>query len=117
MALTERYLTAAYMSRRFYQNQTIPGENTIDEGTAQFIIDTSARSFNRSYGLGNNDSDITDIQGTAQDICGNMMERWKKDKDEPFELTESELYWLQDVFNRIPLRTHDPDDFDLNENL
>jgi hypothetical protein len=114
MALTERYLTAAYMSRRFYQNQTIPGENTIDEGTAQYIIDESADQFNAAYGT---TSDITDINNTARTICGNMMDRWKKNTDEPFELTESELYRMQDVFNRIPLRIHDPDDFDLNENL
>lgn len=113
MTLTERYLTAAYMGRRFYRGQTVPGANTIDEGTAQFIIDETADAFNDAYGT---TSDITDINNTARNICGSMMARWKNGADEAFELTEKEIYKVQDVFSRIPMRIHDQDDYTINEN-
>jgi len=111
MTLTERYLTAAYMQRRFYQNETIPGEATLDEGTAQFLIDETYYVVAGVIGSG-----VADVNNTAVNICGNMMQRWKDGKDDPFELTEKELHRLQDTFNAIPLGIHDPNDYELNEN-
>ena len=105
------YIDDDYISERFFEGETVPGDKTISSGRNTSLKRRATQKIN---GLLETTTNVTDTYSDLEEIAGNLYEMGLE--GEKMMLSPDDEALIVDRYGNVPFAINDPTQYELNEN-